>query len=240
MESRKKKCLKKTLSTTHAVAPRSCGAPTTSCSTICDNLVLMSPLWRPGDASQTLGRLLQATADLSPRVLHHSSARNNATWLLQIDGFASPGEQEEIIAAAHATGFYAAGYYSERYREQRVDPAVRNNYVTKLPLEGNGSSAALLGLVRRLERALGVPRDFFEPPGVVRYSAGEYHHLHHDTGASLRLLSCFLYLRAPASGGETYFPRLQHAVAPSPGRLLVWPNVHWLRPVECTLKFVSS
>ena len=41
----------------------------------------------------------------------------------------------------------------------------------------------------------------------------------------VRLFTFFIYLREPAQGGSTFFPRLNITVRPKAGSALLWPNV---------------
>ena len=63
-----------------------------------------------------------------------------------------------------------------------------------------------------------------------------------DFASARRFLVCFLYLKDVTSGGETAFPKLDLAIQPKCGRLLMFPSV-WLyrhagRPVMSGTKYI--
>ena len=66
---------------------------------------------------------------------------------------------------------------------------------------------------------------------MLRYEPGQFYKVHHDQNAhpdsimGVRLFTFFIYLRSPASGGATHFPRLNITVQPRAGSALMWPNV---------------
>lgn len=53
---------------------------------------------------------------------------------------------------------------------------------------------------------------------VLKYEPGQFYRAHHDQNthpdslAGVRLFTFFIYLQAPESGGQTYFPRLNITV----------------------------
>lgn len=96
-------------------------------------------------------------------------------------------------------------------------------------------------LVRKLERRidvlLGVDHATGEALQGQRYSAGQYFKPHIDwfppgsvgwqresPRGGQRAFTAMVYLNAVEEGGETDFPRLDIAIRPTPGALLVWNN----------------
>lgn len=63
-----------------------------------------------------------------------------------------------------------------------------------------------------------------------------------DHASARRFLVCFLYLNDVSVGGETNFPKLNHAVEPKCGRLLIFPPLwmyrHAGRPVAAGSKYI--
>ena len=90
-------------------------------------------------------------------------------------------------------------------------------------------------LLRRLEsdlhRAVGLRPDHLENWQAVRYRRGERFDEHHDAGFfesdahGERTHSVVVYLDSQPNGGSIYFPALRRRIQPSPGRVLVWPNL---------------
>lgn len=68
---------------------------------------------------------------------------------------------------------------------------------------------------------------------IIKYSVGQeykehYDFLHHlesetDRGGD-RLFTAIFYLNDDFAGGETYFPKLDIAILPKKGRMLIWKN----------------
>jgi prolyl 4-hydroxylase len=77
----------------------------------------------------------------------------------------------------------------------------------------------------------GLDRECLESWQAVKYDVGGHFDLHHDGGlfgteiGGERRTTLLLYVEAPASGGETWFPDLRLCVEPKPGRLVVWRNL---------------
>lgn len=66
-----------------------------------------------------------------------------------------------------------------------------------------------------------------------------------DYNSARRFLVCFLYLNTVEAGGETSFPKINHAVSPECGRILVFPATwQWrhagLPPVSGSKYIVGS
>ena len=89
----------------------------------------------------------------------------------------------------------------------------------------------LEGIEERLVAELGVEPSHLEGWQAVAYEQGGRFGTHHDGGhlagqpGGERVLTFLLCVRAPASGGATYFPDLDLLLDPRPGRLAVWRNL---------------
>lgn len=87
-------------------------------------------------------------------------------------------------------------------------------------------------VLERAARLVQLPSANFEALQFTHYRPGQFFNEHNDmlpshavNAAGHRLVTLFIYLVAPESGGRTLFPRLGLAVDPVPGRAVVWPNV---------------
>ena len=75
----------------------------------------------------------------------------------------------------------------------------------------------------RVANATGVPLANSEHIQVLKYDEGDFYKQHHDQNAhpdsimGVRLFTFFIYMRSPASGGATHFPRLNITVQPRAG-----------------------
>jgi len=65
-----------------------------------------------------------------------------------------------------------------------------------------------------------------------------------DYNSARRFLVCFLYLNRPNSGGLTSFPKLDYAVEPKVGRVLIFPPTwmyrHAGQPVISGEKYIMG
>ena len=86
----------------------------------------------------------------------------------------------------------------------------------------------------------------FEQFRIKKYSTANDEFRDHvdvqDFTSARRFLVCFLYLKDVTEGGQTAFPKLDHAIQPKCGRLLMFPSV-WLyrhagRPVTRGTKYI--
>ena len=83
----------------------------------------------------------------------------------------------------------------------------------------------LAPLYTRCARLEGVTEREIETIQCVRYKRGQKFRAHFDGGIDLpRLTTYLLYLNDDFTGGETYFPVLDHAVAPMAGACLRFPS----------------
>ena len=66
---------------------------------------------------------------------------------------------------------------------------------------------------------------------MLRYEPGQFYRTHHDQNthpdslSGVRLMTFFIYLHSPESGGETNFPKLNITVRCAPGGL--WMGSGW-------------
>lgn len=124
------------------------------------------------------------------------------------------------VVHADTEGALVSGASSERTSESTTEHWFRP------PLRRR-----LAAIEERLVRDFGVVRSHLEPWQAVRYRPGGRFGLHTDGGlfgsepAGERVLTFLLYLKAPRTGGGTYFPRLDRIVEPVAGRLVVWKNL---------------
>lgn len=78
-----------------------------------------------------------------------------------------------------------------------------------------------------------IPIENFENASVISYAINQqykehYDFLHHIKGetkqAGDRIFTAVFYLNDDFSGGETSFPKLNQAIVPKKGRLVIWKN----------------
>lgn len=125
-------------------------------------------------------------------------------------------------------------------------------------------NAAALELGERIDALLGLDRAHAEPMQGQRYRVGEQYRHHCDhfrierphwqrerQRGGQRSWTAMLYLNAVEAGGATDFPRLGQALAPEPGKLVVWNNMdrrgrpnpvllHAGMPVSAGVKYVIT
>jgi len=124
-------------------------------------------------------------------------------------------------------------------REQR--PSFHELNITKRYLDKDSLwtdiqtklNSVFIDAVELYMKSLDLGQDFparyaFEEYRLKMYSNNNYDQFkdHVDVGdynSARRFLVCFLYLNDVSSGGETNFPRLDYAVSPVRGRILLFP-----------------
>lgn len=88
-------------------------------------------------------------------------------------------------------------------------------------------------IVSRAAELLSTSPDVFERPTLTRYSKGQEFKLHNDASADTsldgwdqlggqRLITCIVYLNNVASGGGTYFDKLNIRIKPTKGTALIF------------------
>lgn len=191
----------------------------------------------PGAAGARDGRTEGVGEQHSDRIVEHDPL------VRVIDGFASPAECAAIVAAAEAV----LGPPMVSGEELGEDRSVRTGGLAWMMHDHDEVIARVCGRVAEL---VGRSLDFAEQLQVVRYHPGERYLAHFDSydratrvgwrctrRGGQRLVTALLYLRAPAAGGATRFPRLDLDVEASPGRLLLFHNTgeDWTKPHPLSL-----
>jgi hypothetical protein len=143
----------------------------------------------------------------------------NVPDMFVIDGFASVHECDHVLAKA------------DRIEAEKTPGIVTRRDSTgfsfEMPIQGDG---VLAGLVRRINRAVGMENDLASTFRFRRYAAGESHRAHldqYEIEGCLLVATAILYLTDTESGGETQFPHAMPEpvrIAPQRGRLAVWFN----------------
>ena len=161
----------------------------------------------------------------------------------------SPRETEAILAISKR----------RRYRKARVHNKIEGNIVKRnirtagVQYEHDFPQLALL--IRRrlfdatlpfLTRTMHAGARFFEGLQVIRYKPGGFYHAHKDNfGGKLenfREVTVIVYLNDDFSGGTTTFPKLEYAVVPRAGHVLLFPSRYRHRADEVTegIKYVVA
>lgn len=128
-------------------------------------------------------------------------------------------------------------------RSHTVDPATGQARALELRTSSDASidpvleDLALRVVQLRLAQATGIELVHAEHLVVLRYAPGEQYRPHRDylppeavagnrPQAGNRVRTICTYLNAVEAGGETEFPHAGISVAPSPGRAVVFDNLH--------------
>ena len=96
-------------------------------------------------------------------------------------------------------------------------------------------------VTKRINAMLGIPYNNGEDLQIVRYETGQFYRQHHDQNTAVwapqgpRVLTFFMYLNEPESGGETRFPSIGPSpgltVSPKLGHAILWPSTLDERPM---------
>jgi prolyl 4-hydroxylase len=115
---------------------------------------------------------------------------------------------------------------------------------------------AVIPVIAKAEKFLGVPRSRFESLQVARYKVGQKYEAHFDSDEKtpqedLRTDTLLMYLNDVDSGGHTAFPKARTDVTPKKGRAVHWKNIddtgrvlpcayHASLPVESGEKWICT
>jgi hypothetical protein len=114
------------------------------------------------------------------------------------------------------------------------------------------SHPLLAKIYRQCAMIEGVDETYIETIQCVRYKHGQKYQAHFDGGIALpRLTTFLLYLNDDFTGGETYFPMLDHSVVPVAGSCLrfsscdrdgriLWQSEHGGLPVRSGIKYALN
>jgi hypothetical protein len=82
-------------------------------------------------------------------------------------------------------------------------------------------------LIGRVCGVLGADRADIDFQGCIRYKPGQRFRLHYDAyEGGRRRRSMVLYLNDDFTGGETYFPEIDHKVTPQKGTCIIFPDIN--------------
>jgi len=157
----------------------------------------------------------------------HSEAnelQNYRSQVQLIPNFVTPDECRELIEYCEAASFRRSRVLQRRSEvvSDVVEMRVRSSTSTVLKDRAHPILSRLYAHCAYLERVR--TRDI-ETIQCVRYKRGQKFRAHFDGGVDLpRLTTYLLYLNDDFSGGETYFPMLDSAVAPIAGGCLRFPS----------------
>jgi len=170
-----------------------------------------------------------------------------------IANFFDPAECEKLIARIDAVAQPSTTYHQDTAR-------IRTSYSGNL----YSSDSFVRKLQRRIDTLLGFERSHAEMLQGQRYSVGQEFKPHLDwfqrgspgwaiegSNGGQRAFTAMAYLNDVSDGGETDFPRLDLAVTPRRGVLLVWNNadrdgvpnpltIHAGNPVRSGVKYVVT
>lgn len=138
--------------------------------------------------------------------------------------FISRSECRELIRYCEEASFRRSRVLQRRGEvvSDVIETRSRNSSTVVLKDRAHPILAPLYTRCARLE---GVRERDIETIQCVRYKRGQRFRAHFDGGIDLpRLTTYLLYLNDDFTGGETYFPVLDHAVAPAAGACLRFPS----------------
>ena len=138
--------------------------------------------------------------------------------------FVTPAECRELIDYCEDASFRRSRVLQRRSEvvSDVVEMRVRSSTSTVLKDRAHPILSRLYAHCASLE---GVRARDIETIQCVRYKSGQKFRAHFDGGIGLpRLTTYLLYLNDDFSGGETYFPMLDYAVAPVAGSCLRFPS----------------
>ena len=183
--------------------------------------------------------------------LEHLQVKKERTCAspLEIPGFLDPAECASIRRAARRAGM----------RRSEVGTGDVSDIRTSTQVFLRKDHPAVVPVVEKAERILGIDRSHFEELQVVRYRVGQKYEAHFDSDDddapdALRVNTLLMYLNDVKNGGETEFPKVGKAgmtVRPAQGKAILWRNVdsrgdilpcafHGGRPVGRGSKWIAT
>lgn len=107
----------------------------------------------------------------------------------------------------------------------------------------------------------GIPVSHQEKPNFIKYKKGGFYKAHFDgfndsengkqkmIPNGQRMFTSILYLNDDFEGGETFFPKIEKTIKPSPGKIYIWRNasddlkldpksLHGGHPVDSGVKYI--
>ncbi|MDD9898793.1 MAG: 2OG-Fe(II) oxygenase [Candidatus Melainabacteria bacterium] len=143
-------------------------------------------------------------------------------WMLVIDGALDEAVCDSIVQEAESN-LKNSGILGEQISKYRTS---RDSFLST----GSELNDILDNLI---EDWISIPKENFERASVINYLPDQeykqhYDFLYHIEGetdtAGDRTYTAVFYLNDDFTGGETFFPKLDYAVKPKKGRLVIWKN----------------
>jgi prolyl 4-hydroxylase len=162
-----------------------------------------------------------------------------------IDGFVEPRQCAVILDGLRWTWWWPSVVHRSNGNPAGYASTGRRSETTTAWWFDDRLASAVEGIEDRLHTDLGIDRARLEHWQANRYGPGGRFDPHLDAGlfgahvAGDRTLTVLLYLDRPEAGGETVFPCLDLAVAPAPGRLVVWANLLADGSIDRTMRHAS-
>lgn len=155
----------------------------------------------------------------------------NSPKVYIIDNFFTESEGQQLVNAAQ-TQMDRAKVSSD------AEGVLSNARTNSLAWVRHSHNLITTELGMRIAREVGLPLCNAESYQVIHYGEQQEYRAHFDAydmntergkrctaRGGQRLVTVLGYIKSPAAGGSTYFPKLDINVAAKPGRLLVFSNV---------------
>jgi prolyl 4-hydroxylase len=212
-------------------------------------------LSKPGDLDALFQNILdnQEHPQISIQVLSMPNKTSQfptaqvGPWLLKLENFLSSAECQELIALGTSLGYTASSDQGSLQADgtyESVQSTWRTSSTAWCSTEECQSHEVIQNLEQRIQSLTRIPPEHSEHFQLLYYAPGDYYRYHHDCTPhhkerqmGPRILTLFLYLNTPPSGGGgTSFPNIPITVQPQQGTAILWPNVLSENPNEMDIR----
>ena len=190
-----------------------------------DNVTAAVP---QGELTPLFERVLASYPEYSPEAL------STSPYVVLLRDFITPDE-------AMAFQRVCQPKFERSLAGDQLNP-VRTSYQCWCNFPGCFTDPDVHNVTHRINELLNIPYNNGEDLQIVRYESGQFYRRHHDQNTAVwapqgpRVLTFFMYLNDPASGGETAFPALNNGkglvVEPKLGSAILWPSTLDERPMD--------
>jgi prolyl 4-hydroxylase len=224
--------------------------------------------WKPGDVNKMFERIVADFPKVNIFSRPSDDRAEDGPWVITIDNFLTDEECERLIELGHLKGYERSADVGKMNWDGTFEDSINDGRTSTNAWceEDCQSDAKTKSVLEKIENLTGIPEQCSESLQLLRYEPGQFYQTHHDyideqldRPEGVRILTVFLYLNEPESGGGTNFPTLLNkgpgglTVMPKKGRVLLWPSVlnedpntadlrteHQALTVEAGLKFGAN
>ena len=155
---------------------------------------------------------------------YEPEALSTSPYVLLLKNFLVEEEANAFLSVCHKS-------FERSLAGDQLNP-VRTSYQCWCNFRSCFTNPHVHNVTHRINKLLRIPYNNGEDLQIVRYEPGQFYKQHHDQNTAIwtpqgpRVLTFFMYLNDPESGGETEFPQIGGGlkVQPKLGHAILWPS----------------